>query len=120
MSYWLRLTDPVTNEVLEVKEKHFIAGGTYQVGGSNELELNVTYNYCKYYYGDDKLGEDGLKGLEGMTGATSIPLLERAISHLGDDVCDDYWMATEGNAKRALCGILALAQMRPDGIWKID
>ena len=32
---------------------------------------------------------------------------------------EDYWKATEGNAKSALCGLLAFAQMRPDGVWKV-
>lgn len=48
-------------------------------------------------------------------------MLEKAISALGDDVDDsDYWHATEGNAKRALYGLLALAKMRPDGVWDGD
>ena len=32
----------------------------------------------------------------------------------------DYWHATEGNAKRALYGLLAFAKMRPDGVWDGD
>ena len=47
--------------------------------------------------------------------------LEKAIAALGDDVDDsDYWNATEGNAKRALYGLLAFAKMRPDGVWDGD
>lgn len=119
MSYWVSLTDPVSKETLRINTPHFIQGGTYQVGGSSELELNITYNYCKHYYGDDKLGEDGLRGLSGKTGAETISILQRAINNLGDDVSEDYWAGTEGNAKQALCGLLAFAQMRPDGIWKV-
>ena len=33
---------------------------------------------------------------------------------------DDYWTATEGNAKRPLLQLLAMAKMRPDGIWNGD
>ena len=55
-----------------------------------------------------------------MTGAESIPVLKSAIDALGDDVSTDYWEATEGNAKRALCQLLAFAQMRPDGVWDGD
>ena len=55
-----------------------------------------------------------------MTGVDSIPLLTKAISKLGDDVSDDYWEATEGNAKRALTQLLTLAKMRPDGVWMGD
>lgn len=46
---------------------------------------------------------------------------KKAIAALGDDVDDsDYWHATEGNAKRALYGLLAFAKMRPDGVWDGD
>ena len=58
--------------------------------------------------------------LENKTGAESIPLLEKAIANLGDDVHPDYWEPTEGNAKRALFKLLALARLRPDGVWRID
>lgn len=61
------------------------------------------------------------KGVVRCTGAESIPMLEKAISALGDDVDDsDYWHATEGNAKRALYGLLAFAKMRSDGVWDGD
>ena len=53
----------------------------------------------------------------GMTGAESIPVLEAAAAKLSDDVSEDYWEATEGNAKRALLQLLAMARMRPDGDW---
>jgi len=55
-----------------------------------------------------------------MSGAESIPILRAAADKLGDDVHDDYWQPTEGNAKRALFGLIALAQLRPDGVWKGD
>ena len=55
-----------------------------------------------------------------MTGAESIPVLQKAIANLGDDTDPDYWKATDGNAKRPLCQLLAMAQMRPDGIWDGD
>jgi len=54
------------------------------------------------------------------TGAESIPILKAAIDDLQDNVSDNYWDATEGNAKRALCGLLAFARMRPDGVWDGD
>lgn len=44
MSYDIRLCDPVTHETLEVDSPHLMAGGTYALGGTTELWLNVTYN----------------------------------------------------------------------------
>ena len=48
------------------------------------------------------------------------PLLEGAAAQLGDDVDPDYWKATDGNAKRALVQLAALAKMRPDAVWAGD
>lgn len=50
----------------------------------------------------------------------SIPALQKAINVLHDDVSGNYWMPTEGNAKRALTQLLAMARMRPDGVWEGD
>ena len=118
MSYDIYLTDPVTHETLETKEKHFIVGGTYAVGGTREMWINVTYNYYPFF--KRVFGDEGIRLIYGMTGAESIFVHKQAISNLGDDACGDYWKPTEGNAKRALSGLLALAQMRPDGIWDGD
>ena len=120
MSYDIRLEDPVTHEVIELDQPHFIRGGTYAIGGTTELWLNVTYNYGKFYRRDDVFGDDGIRAIYGMTGAESIPVLERAIEGLGDEVDPDYWKPTEDNAKRPLYQLLAFAKMRPDGIWDGD
>ena len=114
MSYDISLCDPVTHETLEVDDTHFVADGTCPIGGTKELWLNITYNYGMYFRRDDVLGRKGIRSIYGKTGAESIPMLEKAISALGD------WNATEGNAKRVLCGLLAFAKMRPDGVWDGD
>ena len=118
MSYDLYLVDPVTKETIEIEDAHFMRGGTYCVGGSKELHLNITYNYAPFYY--TYMGDKGIRSIYGMTGLDSIPLLQEAASQLGDDVVDDYWEPTEGNAKQALLQLIAMAKMRPDGIWEGD
>ena len=55
-----------------------------------------------------------------MTGAESIPILEAAAAKLGDEASGDYWEPTEGNAKRPLLQLAAMARMRPDGVWDGD
>lgn len=119
MSYDISLTDPVTHEVINIDDKHFMRGGTYVLDGTTELHLNITYNYSQYYYKyiDAKLG---IRKIYGMTGLDSIPLLESAANSLGDDVDNDYWNPTEGNAKRPLLHLIVMAKMRPDGIWDGD
>ena len=120
MSYDIRLTDPITHEVLNIDHPHFMRGGMYAINGTTELYLNVTYNYSKHYYKDNVLGEKGIRSIYGKTGAQSIPILTNAINNLNDDVSNNYWDATEGNAKRALIQLKTMAEMRPDGIWDGD
>ena len=118
MSYDIRLKEPVGGNTIEFKFKHQITGGIYAIGGTSEAWLNITYNYADHFY--RVFGDKGIRTIYGMTGAESIPVLEKAIAQLGDDVDDDYWKSTEGNAKAALHGLLAFAQMRPDGVWDGD
>ena len=120
MSYDIALNDHVTGDIIELSEPHFMQGGTYAVGGTTEFWLNITYNYGKFYRQDNVFGKNGIRTIYGMSGAESIPVLEKAISALGDETDDDYWTATEGNAKRPLLQLLAMAKMRPDGIWNGD
>ena len=119
MGWDCRLADPVTRETLETDKIHDIAGGTYCLGGTREMWLNVTYNYSRIFR-KVLFPPEGLNKLDGASGADSIPILEAAISKLGNDVDKNYWEATEGNAKKALYGLLALARLRPDGIWEIS
>jgi hypothetical protein len=118
MSYDIYLKDPVTSKTITFEHIHDIKGGTYCLGGTKEAWLNITYNYGSHYR--RVFGEKGIRTIYGMTGAESIPILKKAISELGDDVSNDYWEPTEGNAKKALYGLLAFAQLRPDGIWDGD
>lgn len=119
MSYDIRLKDAVNGETLLLTEKHHIRGGTYAIGGTQEAWLNITYNYYPHLKKAFD-HEEGVRSIYGMSAVESIPILKAAIEKLGDDVSDNYWEATEGNTKQALHGLLALAQMRPDGIWEGD
>lgn len=140
MSYDIYLTDPVTRNPIELEEAHYMHGGTYALNGTTEAWLNITYNYANWYYRPEVFAptEDeskGIRSIYGLTGAESIPTLKRAINALEsitEDIsdedrreceeqgCTDYWMPTRANAIRPLYQLLALAQMRPDGIWEGD
>lgn len=118
MSYDIDLNDPITKHPIELDAPHQMRGGTYAIGGTTKASLNVTYNYACHYF--RVLGNKGIRTIYGMTGSDSIPVLTKAIDSLGDDISEDYWEATEGNAKRALIQLRTLAQMRPDGVWDGD
>lgn len=117
MSYDIDLNDPITGNPIELDFVHELRGGTYAIGGTNEASLNITYNYAPHF---KLIGEKGIRSIYDKSGAESIPMLDKAISQLGDDIDSDYWKPTEGNAKSALLKLKALAQLRPDGIWKGD
>ena len=115
MSYDVYFCDPVSCNPIELESPHFMHGGTYQVGGTTRLWLNITYNYAVNY------GKHGfsIRDLHGKTAVDVIPELERVISALGDDCDTNYWKACDGNAKRALKQLLAMAKMRPDAIIEV-
>ena len=122
MSYDINLLDPISKEIIEINDARFLRGGTYKMGGSKELTLNITYNYSEILrqviQPEDTPSEykTGIRSLYGMTALEVVPILEVAISHLKDNVDEDYWKATEGNVKRALNNLLTMCKMRPDAI----
>ena len=192
MSYDISLKDRVTGETLEVESLHFMTGGTYAVGGTREMWLNITYNYAQYYYeatdGDPRFAHDeisayyfdgttgpveteyGIRGIYGKSGAESIQMLKdmilrieqkykndgkwidtvrkktRWLDHDGNEYSDpyeaiinglpriseeyeiivnegpnnDYREPTAGNAIKPLYQLIAMAEMRPDGVWDGD
>ena len=126
MSYDINLLDPITKEVIEINDAHFLRGGIYKVGGSKELTLNITYNYSKILHrviqpkNTPSEYKTGIRSLYGITALEAVPILEAAISNLKDDVDEDYWKATEGNTKRALNNLLTMCKMRPDAIVNGD
>lgn len=135
MSYDISLVDPVTKETLIMDSPHQMRGGTYAVGGTDEMWLNVTYNYGRWYRKDYAFGKNGIRSINGLSGAESISVLKNAIAGLEEskeelpeeevNQCVEqgvsgYWMPTRENAIRPLYQLLAMAQMRPDGVWESD
>lgn len=122
MSYDINLLDPITKNVIEINDAHFLRGGTYKMGGSTELSLNITYNYSEILHKiiqpkfTPSEYKTGIRSLYGMTAFEATPILETAISILKNNVVDDYWQPTEGNVKRALNNLLTMCKMRPDSI----
>lgn len=122
MSYDINLLDPISKEIIEINDAHFLRGGIYKMGGSKELTLNITYNYSEILHrviqpeNTPSEYKTGIRSLYGMTALEAIPILETAISSFKNDVDEDYWKATEGNVKRALNNLLTMCKMRPDAI----
>lgn len=108
MSWWISLN---LNGKVVLVDSH-TEGGTYQVGGSVDGDLNVTYNYGKHFR---------FPYLHEMKAEHSIKLFENAIKELGDSTKDlDYWKPTEGNVSHCLCILLKWAKQHPDAIWEVS
>ena len=112
MSFDVEFCDPETGAVCELDQPHQMSGGIVWVGGTTRLELNFTYNYSRVLLPHNWHVKDNLND---QIASDCIAELERVIAELGDDVVpDNYWAATEGNAKRALQYLLVMAKARPD------
>lgn len=135
MSYDISLVDPVTKETLVTDVPHQMRGGTYAVGGTDEMWINVTYNYGRWYRKDYAFGKNGIRSIYGLSGAESIPVLKNAVEGLEnsneelpeeevkrclEQGASGYWLPTRENAIKPLHQLLAMAQMRPDGVWDGD
>ena len=113
MSYDIELKDPVMGETINFDNPHQMRGGTYQVGGSTEAWINITYNYSGYYYDatendprffgktkNDYPEEEprnlGIRGIYGKTGAESIPMLRDMIRRITEKYSKDgEWITTD-------------------------
>ena len=109
MGYSVRIKHRDGTDVL-LPEKHNIAGGTYAVGGTRDARLYVTYNYAGTF--QRVIGGEGLRSLNGGSVKDSLAILVKAIDAIGDEQPDeDYWKPTDGNAKKALVDLKALANL---------
>jgi hypothetical protein len=120
VSYDIYLRHADSPDPIEFMERHQLTGGTYQIGGTTRAWLNVTYNYSQHFRRvlDPEVG---IRVLYGKTVSETLPLIATAITALGQDVDDDYWKATEGNARAALLDLFALAARVPaDAVWDGD
>lgn len=111
MSYWVRLNDPKTGETLEM-DYLTEDGGTYVLGGTNECELNVTYNYSKLFNVKIRLDE--------QIAENTIDSLHWAVEVLGTERYQDYWAPTVGNVGHMCSVLLAWAIAHPTGVWEVN
>lgn len=148
MSYDVKIVD-TDGQSMQTAKRHEIRGGTYCVGGTHELRLNITYNYAPYFY--KAFGEQGIRSLYGKKVADTVDSIAKAIQAVGemediedrqkarfDEIAarsvtadheaiglrvwepDNYWTPTRANAQAALQSLLALAGLGLSGTWQGD
>ncbi len=108
MSWWISLCDAqgCTPEV-----ERFTGGGTFMAGGSDEADLNVTYNYGGHFK---------FKALHGRRAGDTVAELREAAERLGTERADDYWEASPGDAEHACALLLRWAEQHPGCAWVVD
>ena len=115
MSFWVYLEENGKSVTVE----EFSEGGIVVLGGSTVAELNVTYNYAKFFFEHlDK--EQGLRWIHGKKASECVERLEKAVAALGTERNQDYWAATQGNAGRALAILLHWAGQYPNATFTVD
>ena len=120
MGYSIQIVDE-NNQTMKTTngEKHHIKGGIFVLGGTDEASISITYNYSPYFHRHiDK--EEGIRCLYGQKVKDTTALLTSAINQMEESNDEDYWAATEGNARKALENLLLLAELFPDGYWDGD
>jgi hypothetical protein len=91
-------------------------GGTYAMGGSDEADLNVTYNYSKLFR---------LANLDGMTVNDALVILAHKVAEFGVNQSNDYWQVTPGNVGHACMVVMSWCmeaiRQQPEGsdYWRI-
>ncbi len=108
MSYWVSLKHAGTEFFVTVPPHS--EGGTHVLGGTDEAELNVTYNYSTHWR---------VKDIDGMKADDTIPILEEQVALLGTARDEDYWAATKGNVGYMCSILLAWAKQHPDAVWEV-
>lgn len=114
MSYDIYLIDKDTGEELKAKDPHNIRGGTYAENDTT-LCLNITFNYCSAF---QKCGI-WIPDLDQRLVKDVINKLYSGYYQLEGEPSDNYWDATEGNAKKALGDLIKLCSLAPDARIKV-
>ncbi len=118
---WDEAVEHFRRQKVHLAQKHYITGGMFAVGGTDDPWLHVTFNYaeafCKF------LGGDGINDFHDRPVRETLPKLIEAVSNMHGEPDDDYWKPTEGNARAALMNMIQLACLSPEtlnGYWFID
>lgn len=121
-------------KVVKAHQKHQISGGTYAVGGQEELQISETFNYSstlKGLFPSKHVYDEILYGvwvLDGLAVEDAKPLLVRAVNKLIEEAVaegvslmphDNYWEPVLGNVLAMLMRMLELSRLG-NGYWRIE
>ena len=96
MGYSLWLQDK-NGQVCQGKKRENL-GNMVCIGGTTELEFNITYNYSTYYYEAEGFEKEGIRTIYGKTGKQSLPLLRK----LSAQIMKKYFNASKNRWKQTI------------------
>lgn len=122
MSYDISLVDKYTGRTIHNTTNHNISGTTYAMNGTDELWINISYNYRNWFMKCFK--NDGIHFLEGKVSSETWEPLQKALVFLASnydikDCSSDPWSPESGDAYDMIINLLNLAYIAPDGVWEI-
>ena len=102
-----------------VKVDNLTYGSTVAIGGSDDADMSLTWNYSPFYF--RSVNKDtGLRWINLQKGEDVKEVLEKAVKELGTEQAEDYWADTPGNAGHALSILLRWIEKNPKGIFHIS
>ena len=116
MGYWVHLCDKNGEDVTV---NPFSEGGVVCLNrDSTDASVSVTYNYGALFR---EAGlPDGMRSLQGKTGAETLQMLKAGAAYLGTRRSADYWEATPGTAGVILALLASWAEAYPDAVWQVN
>lgn len=122
MSYDIELVDEDGN-LFTLPEKHF-EGGTQQVGGNPNTDINITWNYAWFFY-HFLDHEKGIRWLYGRRAMDCAPRLKACLLEFGTPFGsqggeDDYWLPTPSNCMAPIRTLIKWCELFPEGIFRGD
>lgn len=116
MGYDISLVDDNGDSV---QVERFSEGGTQPVGGSETADINITYNYSRYF-SDTIDEEEGIRWIYGRKLSEIEDVLEHSVKVLGTYRDEDYWLPTPGNAGAIIEILLRWAKDNPEATFVGD
>ena len=116
MGYSIKLVGE-DGEVVRVSKQY--EGSDPALGGTNDADANITYNYTKHFH-ENLDNSMGIRWLYGKHAYDCVERLEAAVDKLGTERDADYWKPTPGNAGHALRVLLKWAYQHQKAIFMGD
>lgn len=110
MSYWVTLTDPITDEPCLLEDMR-ATGGLILFNDLAVCSVHLAHNYL--------VGFD-FSALHGKRAEQTLPELNDRIAELGTQGDDNPWNPSHGNVGHVLDIFREWSERHPYGVWRVE